>query len=557
VNTLQSIRVDRDLRLKLYLLQGAVLFVLLIGCVNVTNLFLSRSNSRQGELAVRIALGSGRRAIALQLFVESFLLTGLGASLGIVLALGIVEIINVFTAQLLPQSLPFAINGRLLVFTVLIATLTALVIGLFQVFHVFAGNLPALTQYQSGRTSRGRSLRTMSGGLVVAQMAITLVLLIGGGLLVRSFANLLAVDHGFNPQQLITACIALPSDYWRDNRDQKFRRQLEDSLRDIPGFISISLAASIPYNEGPSGTLGFRLQDYEQPESGKPSTALYYAVDSSYLETMQIPLIEGRWFHAGDTGASRPVCVVSRDFARQYISGHSAVGKHVTFNIGEPEENWPEIIGVVDSVRDLNLEERQGRTSLPAIYRPIQQNLWPLFRISAAIRSPRPASEVISLLREKVNGIDPVLPLFQTGHMEDIISTSFNERRMIMLLLCSFAGIALILSAVGIYSVLAYDVSKRTHEIGIRGAIGATEKQIVSMVLRQGLWKAGIGLLIGIVGALYLSKFMTSLLFEVKPIDPLTFVLVPVVLLVVAFLASYIPARQASRVEPARALRTE
>jgi putative ABC transport system permease protein len=187
----------------------------------------------------------------------------------------------------------------------------------------------------------------------------------------------------------------------------------------------------------------------------------------------------------------------------------------------------------------------------------MQQNppLWG--GISVLVRSQRPVHEVITLLREKVREIDPALPLYQTGSMESIISTSYNERRAIMLLLCGFAGLALILSAVGIYGVLAYDVSKRTHEIGIREAIGATHKQIITMVLRQGLWKAGIGLLIGIVGALYLSRFMTSLLFEVKPIDPLTFVLVPVLLLVVALLASYIPARQASRIEPARALRTE
>ncbi len=549
-DTLQSTRVDPDLRMKLYLLQGAVLLVLLIGCVNVTNLFLSRSNARQGELAVQIALGSGRRAIVRQLLVESFLLTGLGTVFGIALALGIVEIINIYTAQLLPESLPFAINGRLLAFTAVIAILTSLAIGLFQVFHVFGSNLLALTQNQSGRTSSGRSLRTMSGGLVVAQMAITLVLLIGGGLLIRSFANLVAVDRGFNPQYLTTARIALPSDYWNDSRDQKFRQQLEDSLLQIPGFTSVSLGFSIPYNEGPSAMMTFRLEDYEQPEDDSMALALFYAVDLSYLETMQIPLIEGRWFHAGDTGDSRPVCVVDQNFARQYVFGRSAVGKHVTFNYREPEENWPEIVGVAGSVRD-------GDTSLPSIYRPVQQNSYPLYMISVAIRSPRPAPEVIALLREKVKEIDPVLPLFRTGSMENIIGTSFNERRMIMLLLCSFAGIALLLSAVGIYGVLAYDVSKRTHEIGIRVAIGATRKQVTALILRQGLRQAGIGLVIGLVGALYLSDFMASLLFEVKPTDPLAYVAVSILLLLIALLASYLPARRAARIDPMQALRYE
>ena len=406
METLQFSRVGPDLRLKLYLFQGAVLFVLLIGCVNITNLFLSRSNARQGELAVRVAMGSGRRAIVRQLLVESFLLTGLGAALGIVFAIGIIKTINVFTAQLLPQSLPFSIDGRLLVFTALIAILISLVIGLFQVFHVFGGNLLALTQNQGGHTSSGRSLRAMSGGLVIAQMAITLILLIGGGLLVRSFANLLAVDSGFNPQQLITARITLPSDYRRDNRDYEFLQRLEESLSEIPGFSSTSLNRSIPYNSGPSVVSTFQLEESEQPDISRETFACGYAVDSSYLETMQVPLIEGRWFHEGDNGDSAPVCIVSQDFVRRYISGTSAVGKQVLFNVGSKE--WMEIVGVVGTVRDIDFEER-SRLLIPFIYRPVRQSQESFIGITIAIRNPRPAPEVIALLREKVKEMDPTL----------------------------------------------------------------------------------------------------------------------------------------------------
>ena len=557
METLQSSRVDPDLRLKLYLLQGAALFVLLIGCVNVTNLFLSRSNARQGELAIRIALGSGRTAIARQLLVESFLLTWLGAALGIALAFGIIEIINIFSAQLLPKSLPFAINDRLLAFTAIIAILISLAIGLLQVFHVFGGSLLALTQNQSQRVSNSRGLRTMSSGLVVVQMAVTLVLLVGGGLLIHSFANCLAIDPGFNPQHLIAAHIDMPPDYLRDNRDQKFRQQLKDSLREIPGFPSTSLAATTPYTGGFSAYGNFRLQDYTQPKGEIDLNASYFSADPSYLETMQIPLIEGRWFNTGDTGKSRPVCVVNQDFVREYVPGRNVVGKHVTFNDSEPEENWPEIVGVVDSVRDLSLEEEYGRISLPAIYYPLQQSLFPLGGINVLIRSPRPASEVIALIREKVKEIDSALPVFRAGSMDSIIGASLNERRAIMMLLCSFAGIALLLSAVGIYGVLAFDVSKRTHEIGIRGAIGATDKQITALILRQGLWKAGVGLVIGVAGTFYLSGFMSSLLFDVKPIDPLAYVSVSVLLLLVALFASYLPARRAARIDPIIALRSE
>lgn len=540
---------------KLYMLQGGVLFVLLIGCVNVANLLLARSNARQGELAIRIALGAGRGAIARQLLVESILLVWCGAALGLAFAWSALGIMNRFTAQLLPNALPMAINGPVLGYTALIMALTPFAIGLFPIVHVLGSNLITLMQNQSRGASGGRGIRTISGSLVAVQTALTLILLIGAGLLIRSFANVLSVEPGFNPRQLIAARIALPADYGRDGRDQQFQQRLVDALHEISGFRSVSLATATPLQSWNLPFLSIRLRNYILPEGASQMGASFIGATPSYLETMQIPLLAGRWFNAGDANGGHPVFVVNEDFARRHFAGGSAVGQHFTFIPPQQRpEDWPEIVGVVGNVRHLSVEQNSGAAFF---YNPLVQNPFYPSELSVLIRSSRSAHEVIALLRETVNKIDPALPVFKAGPMESIISTSFDGRRFILLLLGSFAGIALVLSAVGIYGVLAYDVSQCTHEIGIRGAIGATPTQVTMLILRQGMGKAGIGLVIGIVGAFQISRFMTSLLFEVKPVDPAAYVGVTLLLLLVALLACYIPARRAGHMSPITSLRCE
>jgi predicted permease len=552
IDTVHSQRTE-PVKLRIYLLEGGVFFVLLIGCGNTANLLLAHSNARQSELAIRIALGAERSTIVRQLLVESLILTWLGAVFGLVCSWGALKAVNKFTAQLLPNTLPFVIDGRILGFTAFLAIVTALLIGLFPVLHVLGGNLLAIIPNQSRSASKGHSIRSMSGTLIVVQMAVTLMLLAGAGLLIRSFANVLRVDPGFNPRQLVTARVGLSPDYRRDNRSQQFSRKLLAQLREIPGVKLISLATDTPFQARPYFSYPITVRDYKAP-AGAPSSASYnLGATVSYLETLQIPLIEGRWFDETDINGGRDKFVVDQDFARRYFGGGSAVGHQMAIG-GAPEkpEGWGEVIGVVGNVHYLGVEEETG---MPFIYYPLKEAR--MDGISIFLRGDRPASDLLAQVREKVKALDPEVPVFREGPMESFSSPSFDERRAIMLLLCVFAGIALFLSAVGVYGMLACDVSQRTREIGIRSAMGATREEITKLILRQGLWKTGIGLALGIAGALLLSHFIASLLFDLKPTDPLTYGVGSILLLVVASLASYLPAQRAARIDPIIALRSE
>lgn len=553
VGGVQEQRVQ-PVRATLLMLQGGVAFVLLIGCMNVANLQLVRANSRQSELAIRSALGAGRALIARQLMIESLLLTSLGAVLGIAFAWVALRISNFYLAKMLPQSLPATLDVGVLGFAVGLTLVIGVVIGLIPVFHILRTNLAEVIQSSSRSASSGRGVRTLSSILVVVQVAVALILLTGAGLLIHSFAKALAVNPGFDPKGVVTARIVIPAAHRASaEAATKFQERLMVALQELPGVTSTALSGSTPF-QGGLPINAFTLEEDTLPPGSPQPGAFRIQVTPGYAQTLGLKLLEGRFYEEADRDPKRRHFVVDESFARRYFPNRSAVGGRFAFGPRpEKPEDWPTIIGVVRDIPHNGVEEKSGN---PFIYQVVPQGARP-GGATIFLRTSRSANEMVPALRAKVREIDPKIFLYEAGTLEEAVGTSFDNRRAVMLLLAAFAGLALFLSSLGIYSVLAYDVSQRTREIGVRGAIGASQSQIVGMILKQGLWKAGIGIVVGLTGAFFVSRSMTSLLFGVTPTDPLVYAVVSLVLTLVALLASYLPARRAAKINPLVALRDE
>ena len=537
----------------LLMLQGGVAFVLLIGCVNVANLLLVRSNARQSELAIRSALGAGRGTIARQFLMESLLLTSLGALLGLGVAWGALRMTNYYLAKMLPQSLPASLDWRVLGFAVALTLVLGVVIGLIPVFHILRTNLAAMIQSNSRGSSSSRGVRALSGTLVVAQVAVALMLLTGAGLLIHSFVEALKVDPGLDAKNVVTARIALTRAHRAsDAAALSIRERLMQAMKEIPGVTSVALSSATPF-QGGLPINAFTLENDTLPPGAPQPGAFRVIVTPGYAETLGLRLVEGRFYEEADLAPGRRVFVVDQSFARKFFPNRSAIGGRFAFGPRPAKpEDWPTIVGVVKDVPHNGVEEKSGN---PFIYQLLQGGR--PAGMTLFLRTDRPAGDAVSALREKVRAIDPASPLFDVGVLQEAVDSSFDNRRAVMLLLAAFAALALFLSALGIYGVLAYDVSQRTREIGVRSAIGASRGQIAGLILRQGLWKAGIGVALGLAGAAVLSRSMTTLLFNVRPTDPAVYVLVSSVLIAVALLASYLPARRAARIDPLIALRDE
>lgn len=543
----------KPVRTTLLMLQGGVAFVLLIGCVNVANLLLVRSNARQSEMAVRAALGAGRATIARQFLMESLLLTSLGAVLGLGVAWGALRMTNFYLAKMLPQSLPASLDWRVLGFAVGLTVAIGLLIGLIPVFHILRTNLATVIQSSSRSASSSRGVRALSGVLVVAQVAVALMLLTGAGLLIRSFAQALKVDTGLEADRVVTARLALTREHRASNDAAKaIRDRLIQAMREIPGVTSVALSFSTPF-QGGLPINAFTLETDTLPPGSPQPGAFRVLVTPGYLETLGLTLVEGRFYEEADMAPDRRLFVVDESFARKFFPNGSAVGGR--FNFGPRParpEDWPVIIGVVKDVPHNGVEEKSGN---PFIYQAMQAGA--PAGLTLFLRTDRPTDDVVTALRAKVRAIDPALPLFEAGGLEEAVGSSFDNRRAVMLLLSAFAGLALFLSALGIYGVLAYDVSQRTREIGVRSAIGASRGQIAGLVVRQGLWKGAIGVVLGLVGAALLSNSISTLLYNVQPTEPSVYAAVSAVLVAVALAASYLPARRAARIDPLIALRDE
>jgi predicted permease len=532
-----------------YLLQGGVILVLLIGCLNVASLLLARANGRHGEVAVRVALGASRGAIARQFIIEGFLLTLAGAALGTALAWGAIQVINHFSARMLPGNLPFALDGQMLGFTMAISITVGVLIGILPVTHALRTDLVAFINRSSRSASSGRSVRALNNVLVTGQVAVALVLLAGAGLLIHSLVNALRVNPGFDPQNVMTGRISIPGTYQNQDNAPAFQKRLLQALKEIPGISDAALASGTPLERGFSFN-ALAIRNSVLPRESAQTSAYQIGVSPRYFQALHIQLIEGRFFDERDSGKA---FVVDERFAQRYFPGHSALGAHITFDKPQGDGlDWPVIVGVVHNVSNNGVEDQ---SNLPFSYYPLATTH--PYELSIFVRSSREPSDLVSSIREKLHEVSPEIVLYQTETFESVVGDSLFDRRAIMLLITGFAALALFLSSIGIYGVLSYDVSQRTREIGIRNAIGASQNSIVCMVVRQGLSRTAIGIVFGLIGALWLSRYMTSMLFELKPTDPWSYMSVTLLVTAVAATACYLPARYASKIDPTQALRME
>jgi putative ABC transport system permease protein len=542
-----------DLRGHLLLLFGAVAFVLLIAAANVANLMLARALTRSREMAIRASLGSGRLRLIRQLLVESALLSLLGAGLGLVLALWGVD----FLASMRPQAIetlgPIAIDGTVLAYTVGIALATGLLFGLVPAVIASKQDLSQVLKEGDHRATAGAGRLRVRNLLVVGEVALALVLLVGAGLAIRGFSRLEGIDPGFVPENLLTMKLSLPPKYDTADKILAFYRELERRIEALPGVESAATSAGIPF-AGASET-SFRIND-EQTAIDNARFAVYYPVSTGYLEALKTRLLAGRTFNAEDTRTSRKVAIVDRKIAELFPGG--AVGQRIRFDSDEVPPF--EIIGVVEHVAHYGLEGKQPAPyQMYMLYEQIDDKLIAsYFRdVDVIVRTQGPPLGLAKAVRAQVSAMDAEQPIYEQTTLEKLIHDSIAERRFTMALLGVFAALALLLAAVGLYAVMSHSVTQRTHEIGVRMALGAQPGEVVSMVLRHGLRLVLVGLVVGLGGALAVTRLLQSQLSGVSPTDPGTFAGVLLVLVAVGLLATYIPARRATRVDPMIALRNE
>ena len=547
------VRQTEPMKNGLLLLQSGAAFVLLLGCVNVASLMLARANGRGAEFAVRQALGASRWGLSRQLLTEVALIASAGAALGLALAWASLRVINTYTDAVVYGIPPVRVDSGLIGLTVLVSLLVTLLIGSLPILQLWRrGSLQSAIQSASRSASAGGGIRATSGILVIAQVALALVLLVGAGLLLRSFANVMAIDPGFDAKKVIHARIAYDDSYIDPAKLQGLQDRLLEKMREIPGVESVAYSDRLP-GFADTRPITLPIRGMAAGHDGIYPTAAAFRVSPEYLPTMGIRLLEGRNFTAADVRpGARTVLIVDRKFAQRYFPGRSALGETFAFGPpGQKPEEAPTIVGVAEVARVNGLEDKDR---LPNVYLALDNSRGGL---SVELRTDRAFADIFPEIRAKVRDVDPTLPIYQAQSLQTQMENGSANRRGVLWLLGAFAGIALLLSAVGIYGMLAYDVSQRIREIGIRGAMGATRRQIVVMILQQGLRKAGVGLAIGLVGAYFLGRTMGSLLFEVRPDDPLIFCSVTTLLLFVTLLASWLPARRAAKVDPMVALRWE
>jgi putative ABC transport system permease protein len=537
-----------DTRQPLLVLQAGVLLVLFIACANVANLLLMRATGRGRELAIRTTLGAGQWRLMRQMLTEGVVLALIGSAAGLLVGYLGVKALVALTLQQLPVGTTATLHLPVVGFTLGLAVITGLIFGVVPAIAVVRGNAAAMLKDDATRGSASRSTGWMRAALVVGETAVALMLLVGAGLLIKSFANLRGVDPGFESENVLTAQIVLPAARYATPVDRwSFWQRLIEQARQIPGATDVGMTSNVPFN-GNVSSGSYSIVGYT-PGPGEPQPhGRQEVVGADYFKVMQIPLIEGRFFADSDTPDSAPVAIVDQYLVDKYFKGRSAIGQEI--RRGGPTSPAIRIVGVVGTINAIDLGQPVTKER---IYRPLAQNT--NSGMALMVKAGLEPTQLAAQVRAAVSGIDPEQPVADIRTMDGWMDRSLEVRRAPMTLLTIFGAVALILSAVGIYGVLAYSVTQRVREFGIRQALGADRSSILSLVLKQGLVRVVLGLALGLAGAVALSSYLESLLFGVTSKDVPVFAAVTVVLFAVAMLACYIPAKRATRVDPMVALR--
>jgi putative ABC transport system permease protein len=539
-----------DIRKPLFILLGAVGLVLLIACANVANLLLARATSRRKEIAVRAGLGAGRSRIIRQLLTESILLSSVGGILGLALAWWGTKALIAIAPPSLANLRDVHVSLPVLGFTIGVSLLTGIVFGLVPALEASRFNLQSSLK-EGGKNIGGSSTSHRFRNLfVVTQVALALVLLIGAGLLIKSLKKLQSVDPGFNPQGLLTMRVSLPDrKYDTDAKTVDFFSRALEQIKAVPGVVDAGAIDALPFTVPHSGTSIDIEGEPARPAGQKLGTGVC-VVSKDFFRTMQIPLKQGRLFTSDEEREMRHVVVVNEEFARLNLPGQSPIGKRVTIYM--KDDNVPsEIIGVVANSKHRSLEDKEA----PMSYWPHPELV--VSGMTLVVRSRGNASDIAPATRAIINGLDPDQPISDVKTMEDLLAVSVARSRFSTTLLTVFSLVALVMAAVGIYGVISYSVLQRTHEIGIRVALGAQQRDVLGLIVKQGVVLGVIGVALGLAAAFGLTRLMSTLLFEVEATDKVIFAAVSVGAFLITLLACYIPARRAMDVDPLQALRYE
>jgi putative ABC transport system permease protein len=538
----------RTSKTALFVLWGAVGFVLLIACVNVTNLLLAQTARRETEVAIRTALGAGRLRLLRQFLIESLVLSLTSSAIGLLIGIWVTDLLVRFGSGSLPALTHLELDKNVLIFTIVISVLTGIVIGIIPAFQSIHKTLSDKLK-AGARVSKGNRVRR---GLAIVEIATALILLAGAGLLIKSFYRLLDVNPGFQPKNVLSFELSLPDfSYPKLHQVSEFYEDLLDRLRAHPEVRSAAAVFGLPLSKGYNASSTFELTGKTAPKE-EPRGSLQ-VVTPQYFQTMGIPVIDGRMFNRSDTDESGDVVIISKSVARKYWKNENPLGQKLRIHVGlvERESKPRTIIGIVGDVRSQDLETEP----LPALYVPhTQQQLNAMMVVIQTSKDPLNFTPVV---RQELRKLDPNLPISKVKTMEALVGISLGQRRFTMFLLAAFAVTGLFLAALGTYGVLSFQVVQRTQEIGIRMALGARRKDVLKLVFHEGLLLAVTGAVIGFLGVLATSRFLQSLVFGISTLDIGTFMFVILLLACVAFIACYLPASRATRVDPIRTLHYE